>query len=296
MKKFQGRPATVLAETFFFCDTSTLRIPRESFMEAIFGLLITVIAFGFPFAIIFLVFFIAHLQKKAHTRSWGEFAAQAGLTIKPGGWFTNPTVTGNYKGNNVYLYTYTQGSGKNKTTYTSMVVYLPFTAIAHIRITREGFLSKITKAFGAQDIQVGDPAFDAAYIIKSDTPACVPHLLTPQVRGYMLQGGDAINVTVSRGTVFWSCVGVERNQAMLRYVLELLTMVALRIVELEMPSHRPQEQPEPMPSLHLPPVTVCQNCGAELNWQADRSAGRAVCEYCGKEMTFKFGTVAFRRG
>ncbi len=261
-------------------------------MEACIGFFFLIATMAFPVSIIVVVIVVAVVFKKQQVSSWGTFAQEAGLSLDRGGWFRAPTVSGAYGGFNVYLYTYTQGSGKNKTTYTSMIPYLPFDHRSHVRVTREGFLSKITKAFGAQDIQLGDPAFDAAYIIKSDTPQYVPLLLTPAVRGALLSGGGSMNVTVSGGRVFYNQTGVQRDTGMLRYILDTLVMVARTVVDVETPR---QPAPPVQPAVNLPPVSVCDNCGADLDWTADRSTGVATCEYCGKEMRFRFGTLGVGR-
>jgi hypothetical protein len=261
-------------------------------MEGCIGFFFLLATMAFPLSIFVIVIVVALVFKKQQISSWSTFAQQAGLSLDQGGWFRAPTVSGAYGGFNVYLYTYTQGSGKNKTTYTSMIVYLPIAHRSHVRVTREGFLSRITKAFGAQDIQLGDPAFDAAYIIKSDTPELVPQLLTSQVRGALLSGGGSMNVTVSRGRVFYTQTGVQRDTGMLRYVLDTLVMVARTVVDVETPR---QPAPAPQPAVNLPPVSVCDNCGADLDWTADRSTGVATCEYCGKEMRFRFGTLGVGR-
>jgi hypothetical protein len=264
-------------------------------MDDFFAGCFSMVFFLFPVGIIVLVFVFAAFQKSAHKKAWEEFARKFGLALKPGGWFQNPSVSGTYKNLNVYLYTYTQGSGKSKTTYTSMVVYLPITNRSHLRISPEGLLSKITKAFGAQDIPIGDPAFDAAFIIKSDTPELVPHILTPAIRGTMLRGrGGNVNVTVSAGTVSFTRVGIERDQNTLHYLIELLVMVGQRVVEIEQPRYVPPQQPAPE-SLHLPPVTICENCGAEMKWEADRTSGTASCEFCGRQLHFKFANVGLRK-
>lgn len=261
-------------------------------MEACLGFAVMLLMFGLPVGIIVLALVFAAVMRKGQGDAWSAFARKTGLVLNPGGWFKAPTVTGAYKGFNVYLYTYTQGSGKSKTTYTSLVAYLPIPNRCHVRVTREGFLSRITKAFGAQDVQVGDPAFDQAYIVKSDTPQYVQKLLTAQIRGAMLSGGDIMNVTISKGTVFYNQTGVQRNADVLRYILDVLVLVAARLVEMETPQQRP---PEPPPAVHLPPVSICDNCGADLSWEADRHKAVSTCEYCGKEHRFRFGTLSFRR-
>jgi hypothetical protein len=266
-------------------------------MEAIFTFLVTAFFFAVVPAIVVLAFVLSYVMKQQQAKAWGELARQTGLMLRPGSWTRPPAVTGGYKGFNVYLYTYTQGSGKHKVTYTSMVVYLPFMNRAHVRVTREGFLSSITKAFGSQDIHIGDPAFDGAYVIKSDTPEYVRDLLTPEIRGMMLGGNPDINFTVARGTVFHNRQGIEKNTALLRYILDLLAAIAARIVEIEIPAHAqpPQQQAPPEPAFLPPPVTVCSNCGAELKWQADQTGGTAVCEYCGHETKFQLARAGLRR-
>lgn len=60
------------------------------------------------------------------------------------------------------------------------------------RITREGFFNRIGKAvFGMQDIVVGDPAFDEAFIIKGNDPAKVKTLFAnPRIRTILLAQPD----------------------------------------------------------------------------------------------------------
>ncbi len=263
--------------------------------EACFGLLFMGGTFLFPVALIVLVFVITRVMRKAQTNAYTQFATQRGLTMDRGGWFKNPTVAGAYRNFNMYLYTYTTGSGKNQTTWTSMVVYLPFQNVSHLRISREGFFTKITKAFGAQDIQIGDPAFDQAYIIKSDTPQFVPQILTPQLRGALLGGGSAMNVTVGGGKVSYTQQGILKDAGLLGYILDVLVGVAAQIVHVETPRAAPQVPQQQQPQMHPPPVSVCDNCGADLTWNMTGNKGQATCSYCGKTTTFSYGHVGFRK-
>ncbi len=56
-----------------------------------------------------------------------------------------------------------------------------------LSLTREGSLAGVGKLLGAQDIQIGDPAFDAAFLVKGRPEAAVRALLTPEVRGRLLE-------------------------------------------------------------------------------------------------------------
>ena len=268
-----------------------------SFISALFSLFFILLFTLGPFILIVLVFVLAGLSNKRHTAAWGEFARGAGLVLTPGSMFKAPTVAGAYSGLSVYLYTYAQGSGKQKTTYTSMVVYIPVQSRAHLRVSREGFFTKITKAFGAQDIQIRDPAFDQAYVIKSDTPDLVIQLLTPQLRGALVAGDQNMTLTVSRGTASHTQVGILMEPRRLRYVLDTLVLAARRVVEIETPAASPQPPPAaPQQASALRPVSFCQNCGADLDWNAGMAKGAATCAYCGKATSFNLGSVPIRRG
>lgn len=50
-----------------------------------------------------------------------------------------------------------------------------------LRLTRPGSLSALGKLFGAQDIEVGDPVFDARFVVKGAPESAVRAVLTPDV-------------------------------------------------------------------------------------------------------------------
>ncbi len=56
----------------------------------------------------------------------------------------------------------------------------------NLEITREEFLAKITKVFGAQDVVLGDEAFDRAYLVKATPEILARALLTDGVRRDLL--------------------------------------------------------------------------------------------------------------
>ena len=263
-------------------------------MEAVGGFLVILLFLAFPVGIIVLALVISAMAKQAHANAWGAFARQVGLTLNYSGWRSSPTVTGSYRGYQVYLYTYTSGSGKNKTTYTSFIAYTGIGNRSHLQISKEGFLSKIGKALGFQDIQVGDQAFDEAFIVKSSTPELIPYILTPQIRQTMVQGSHYLNLRIAQGSVIFNTVGLEKNGENLRYILEFLVMVAHRVVEVEAPRLTPQAQQEAAAQQFMP-ISMCQECGGELEWKAIGSTSVMTCPWCGVSMTFKMGGGRFAR-
>ena len=56
-----------------------------------------------------------------------------------------------------------------------------------LKLTRQGALSGIGKLLGMQDIEVGDPLFDARFVVKGAPTAQVRALLTPEVRARFVE-------------------------------------------------------------------------------------------------------------
>ena len=55
-----------------------------------------------------------------------------------------------------------------------------------LAVHRSGLVSRVAELFGKRDVQVGDPAFDAAFAIRGDEPERVQALLTPRVRAELM--------------------------------------------------------------------------------------------------------------
>lgn len=83
----------------------------------------------------------------------------------------------------IVLDNHTVSDGENSTTYTRLRA--PFLNPAGFRfeIYRKGPFSGLGKMLGMQDIEVGDPEFDEAFIIKSNDEGTVRELLAnPRIR------------------------------------------------------------------------------------------------------------------
>ncbi len=141
------------------------------------------------FTVVFFVaiFALAWYLNKRKREAWGSLANDLGLNMSGGGMFSRPEIGGLYEGHQARLYTYTTGSGKNRHTYTRIALYLREPLTLGLRVYKEGFLSKIGKAIGTQDVRTGDREFDDAVMIKGNDEVGVIDVLTPDVRAAMLQ-------------------------------------------------------------------------------------------------------------
>jgi hypothetical protein len=115
-----------------------------------------------------------HFNRKNTDKTWNNFirlGEQIGIQVqKPELSIWNPKLAqmdGNYKGFRTHVYTKRVQSGKHTYYYTEFNIYLPNNDGFTLRLVKEGFFQKIGKAFGGQDIQIGEPDFDKAFVLKS---------------------------------------------------------------------------------------------------------------------------------
>lgn len=83
----------------------------------------------------------------------------------------------------VQLRLFHTGSGRNRETWTAVELLLPDADPAFtLRVGSEGVAAKLAKALGGEDLQVGDPDFDAAFRVRSSDPQRARRALDAMVR------------------------------------------------------------------------------------------------------------------
>lgn len=142
---------------------------------------------AFVFILVLVVggFIVRHLIKKTKRRvgEWSLAAQSLGLDYVPAGLpFQTGVIHGDCQGMWVNVTLHSERSGRNSTTYTRYVVQYPERLPLELRLTRQGFFHGVATLFGVQDIEVGDPEFDALVIIKGDDEEAVREFLTPARR------------------------------------------------------------------------------------------------------------------
>ena len=120
--------------------------------------------------------------KKAN-RAWDDAAEQLHLAFDPPHMlFGRRRISGQIHGFSVVAYTFTRGSGKHSRSYTRFQVTYPSALDFGFRLTEQTFFSGVTKIFGSQDIEVGDPSFDQSVVIKGTHLPRIRDFLTPPRR------------------------------------------------------------------------------------------------------------------
>jgi len=117
--------------------------------------------------------------------AWSMAASELGLRHEGGGWTTRPALTGELGRLQTRVDVYSTGS-KNKSYWTRYRVEFPEKGQG-VRLKRQTGLSRITKLFGAQDIEIGDSIFDKAFVIKADSDQKAGQFLTLARRTVLLR-------------------------------------------------------------------------------------------------------------
>ncbi|MEO7415310.1 MAG: hypothetical protein ABIZ81_18350 [Opitutaceae bacterium] len=171
-------------------------------------------------ALVLLLRYAAKTSKRAHERV-SLLAAELGLAMEPaavtfGLFHGAPRARGERRGKKVELYNYTTGSGKSRTTWSSLSAQPRADGGLKFKITGQGFGSKIAQLFGAKEIQVGDGEFDGAWFIETNRPDFFAAALLPELRAKLhaaTRGAPRPSFKMENGKVLYSEVGGFFNDA-----------------------------------------------------------------------------------
>ncbi|MBO6938473.1 MAG: hypothetical protein JJ863_26125 [Deltaproteobacteria bacterium] len=112
---------------------------------------------------------------------FADTAHRVGARFVPGetGFFKSrsPSVVLNQHDTQVVADTYVVSSGKSSTTYSRVAAAYSLDRGPVLHIRRQGALNSLGKMLGMQDIEIGDPIFDEAYMIKAPSAGAVLRVL-----------------------------------------------------------------------------------------------------------------------
>lgn len=157
-------------------------------------------------------------------QEWKIFADQLGLLFDPGGIFKGPKVEGSYRDHNIVLDIYVVSTGQSSVPYTRLTVGISNPRGVFLRLYREGFLSRIGKKLGSQDIKTKDNEFDDMYMIKGNNEFEVLLILDSKIRAKVLslQEPERFNVTIKGESATFEEAGVIKDTERLRSTLDML--------------------------------------------------------------------------
>ena len=181
---------------------------------------------------------------------WSQIATDIDGEYIDGGFWKKDVLIYKHGEWQILLDTYTQttstGTTTSTTTYTRMRAPFINKDGLYFKITREGFFSSIGKFFGMQDIEIGDPFFDDKFIIKGNNPEKIKLLLAEPKIKELCQQQPRIYFTIKDdegwfGTdfpegvdeLYFSCVGVIKETALLKSLFGLFWITLQRLVQID---------------------------------------------------------------
>jgi hypothetical protein len=176
------------------------------------------------------------------TEIWRQLAEQVGGEFEARTWTRPARVTVRHGAWTLTLDTHTVSNGESSHVYTRMRAPYVNPEGFRFEIYRANFLSDLARMFGLQDIDIGDLAFDPAFIIKSNDEARVRRLLEPRRIRDLIAAQPRIHLSVRDdegwfGTEFpegvdelyFRAYGVIRDLPRLEQLFELFAIVLQRL-------------------------------------------------------------------
>ena len=165
---------------------------------------------------------------------WKVLADQLLLNFDPGSFFKNPEVKGMYRGYNVILDTYTVSTGQTSVTYTRLSVDISNPKDVFLRIYHEGFLSRIGKKLGLQDIQTKNPDFDDMFMIKGNNELEAITILDLDIQAKILslREPNRFNAKIKGQKITFEESGIIKDIERLKSTLDMLIDIAEKLKRL----------------------------------------------------------------
>lgn len=178
---------------------------------------------------------------------WSQIAHEIGGQYMDGGFWKRDTLYFQHKEWTLVLDTYSRNNGNHSTTYTRMRAPFVNKDGLYFNIYRESAFSAIGKFFGMQDIQVGDPFFDDAFIIKGNSEDQIIKLLKSDKLKQLFTSIPKLHFKIKdddyrlfgksfpQGVdmLYFETVGVIKDKTTLRNLFLLFCAVLERLVQID---------------------------------------------------------------
>lgn len=131
---------------------------------------------------------VVALSIRAHRRGLANLAALAerlGLQVVRGkrvlGWEQH-RLEGRLQRRQVRVWTYTTGTGKSRKQWIAAGIATPAAGDVVFELRAQGMLTKLSELFGAKEIRIGEPRFDAEWFIVTNRPVEFAAALLPEIQ------------------------------------------------------------------------------------------------------------------
>jgi len=203
---------------------------------------------GFIIFVLIAMAFIAisAIQHDRITRTWKQAARTLGFRYDKNS--SKPTLHGMANGRPVKVWVKRVGKNNHQTHYE---VNFPVPIGPHLVVKREGGLSKMKRAVGLTDTQIGDHRFDELFDIRADDPAAATLFLTNERKAAMLTLAQLLpQVQISTKEIHLARRGIETDAQMLVSIVSRMAATA-EILDAG-PAPQAIDIPAPVEQVELP--------------------------------------------
>jgi hypothetical protein len=136
------------------------------------------------------IYYFTKKQREKQKQRWMEAAALVGGEFEDTktAWYQGSVlkIRATIDGMGVHVDHYTVSTGKSSQIYTRLIAIGTGTPHLKLSVHKAGFFSSLGKAFGTQDVIVGDQMFDDAFIVKASDETLCKEWITQEARDQML--------------------------------------------------------------------------------------------------------------
>ena len=177
------------------------------------------------------IFLLVRHSVAAMNRTWADLGVRTGLTLKPAAAFSQPELNGEFRRRPLRVYVYTSGGRRSRTTYTAVALTVNNPANSRLEITPSGsMLNFFGKMLNAQDVQIGNPAFDARFVIKSNPQEFAMKVLGEAgIQMKIMEIPDVFRIGIEGPTLEYHKQGLEENAEFLSKLFNTLSDLADRL-------------------------------------------------------------------
>lgn len=161
------------------------------------------------------------IARQKRDEAWMQFASEIGAEFVKGGFLRASKVQAQFREWTVTLDTYSVPSGDSNTIYTRMKTGFDNRDGLQFTLARKGLVSKLDKALGAKDIEIGDAEFDHDFFIRGkDDPKL--HALFANLRiRQLIEGQKSIRLGIKDNKLTFETQGEIKDVERLRSLFEL---------------------------------------------------------------------------
>ena len=147
-------------------------------------------------------FLAAKRQMDTINAEWARVAHTLGLAFSPWSVSSRPDLSGAVDGLGARVTVEQRGSGNSKKSYTVFRVAYPDAGI-DIGIGPETAFHRMGKWFGVQDVEIGDRAFDEAFVVAGDPSAVAGWVTESRQLAILRLAQEFPGMRIDRSTVSW---------------------------------------------------------------------------------------------